>query len=94
VPERNPVRDAVAPGKLPPDIYTSVRLIAAGTGVGEIGHSKVFLNKKFGPRLRLGLIFTDAELEPDPILDTGTICTHCGACVRECPGNAIPPRII
>ncbi|HOB37241.1 MAG: hypothetical protein GX172_00865 [Clostridiales bacterium] len=91
VPERNPVRDAVAPGKLPPDIYTSVRLIAAGTGVGEIGHSKVFLNKKFGPRLRLGLIFTDAELEPDPILDTGTICTHCGACVRECPGNAIPP---
>lgn len=91
VPERNPIGDAVAPGKLPPNICASVRLIAAGTGVGEIGHSKVFLNKKFGPRLRLGLIFTDAELEPDPILDTGTICTHCGACVRECPGNAIPP---
>jgi ferredoxin len=30
-------------------------------------------------------------LKPDPILDTGTICTHCGACVRECPGNAVPP---
>ncbi|MDD4689575.1 MAG: hypothetical protein PHE51_07500 [Eubacteriales bacterium] len=91
VPERNPASEPVAPGKLPPNIIPSIRLIAAGTGVGEIGHSKVFLNKKFGPRLRLGLIFTDAELEPDPILDTGDICSHCGACVRECPGNAIPP---
>jgi len=90
VSERNPAREPVAPGKLPSDIVPSTRLIAAGTGVGEIGHSKVFLNKKFGPRLRLGLIFTDAVLEPDPILDTGTICSHCGACVRECPGNAIP----
>ena len=90
VPERNPVRDPVAPGKLPPNIVTSIRLVAAGTGVGEIGHSKVFLNKKFGPRLRLSLIFTDAELEPDPILDTGTICIHCGACAHQCPGNAIP----
>jgi len=90
VPEHNPVSEAVAPGKLPPHIVPSIRLIAAGCGLGEIGHSKVFLHKKFGPRLRLGLIFTDAVLEPDPILDTGTICTHCGACQRECPGNAIP----
>jgi len=36
------------------------------------------------------LIFTDCELEPDPIMDTGDICLHCGACVRECPGNAVP----
>ena len=90
VPERNPKREPVAPGKLPSDIVPSIRIVAAGTGVGEIGHSKVFLNKKFGPRLRLGLIFTDAVLEPDPILETGTICSHCGACVRECPGGAIP----
>ena len=68
----------------------SVRVIAAGCGLGEIGFSKVFLTKKFGPRVRLGLIFTDAELEPDPILDTGDICIHCGACQRECPGNAVP----
>jgi epoxyqueuosine reductase len=55
VPERNPVRDPVAPGKLPPNIVTSIRLVAAGTGVGEIGHSKVFLNKKFDFWLRLHL---------------------------------------
>lgn len=91
VPERNPVSEPVEPGRLPPNIVPSTRLIAAGTGVGEIGYSKVFLHKKFGPRIRIGLIFTDAVLEPDEIIKTGTICSHCGACVRECPGNAIPP---
>ncbi|GHV47275.1 (4Fe-4S)-binding protein [Spirochaetia bacterium] len=91
VPERNPTRPPVGPGRYPPDIVPSTRMVAAGTGLGEVGHAKVFLNKKFGPRLRLGLIFTDAVLEPDPILETGTICMQCGACVRECPGNAVPP---
>lgn len=92
VPEGNGVvAKPVAEGKLPPDIICSVRLIAAGCGLGEVGFSKVFLTKKFGPRVRLGLIFTDCELEPDPILDTGDICIHCGACARACPGNAIPP---
>ncbi|MBE6560899.1 MAG: hypothetical protein E7662_07220 [Ruminococcaceae bacterium] len=81
----------VAPGKVPPDVACSVRIIAAGCGLGEVGYSKVFLTKKFGPRVRLGLIFTDCELEPDPIMDTGDICLHCGACVKECPGNAVPP---
>ena len=91
VPEGNGVNATpVAEGKLPPDIMCSVRLIAAGCGLGEVGFSKVFLTKKFGPRVRLGLIFTDCELEPDPILDTGDICIHCGACTRACPADAIP----
>lgn len=91
VPEGNgTTQEPVAEGKVPPDVICSVRVIAAGCGLGEIGFSKVFLTKKFGPRVRLGLIFTDCELEPDPILDTGDICLHCGACTRECPGNAVP----
>ena len=92
VPEGNGIKnEPVAPGKVPADVVCSVRIIAAGCGLGEVGYSKVFLTKKFGPRVRLGLIFTDCELEPDPILDTGDLCMHCGACVRECPGSAIPP---
>ena len=60
VPEGNgTTREPVAPGKVPPDVVCSVRIIAAGCGLGEIGFSKVFLTKKFGPRVRLGLIFTD-----------------------------------
>ena len=85
------ISEPVKEGGVPSDVVCSVRVIAAGCGLGEIGFSKVFLTKKFGPRIRLGLIFTDCELEPDPILDTGDICLHCGACVRECPGNAVPP---
>lgn len=90
VPEGQGGKPPVAEGKLPTDVVCSIRPIAAGCGLGEIGYSKVFLTKKFGPRVRLGLIFTDCELEPDPILDTGDLCLHCGACVKDCPGNAVP----
>ncbi|MBP3300268.1 MAG: hypothetical protein J6M34_02040 [Clostridia bacterium] len=89
LPEGNGTKEPLRDG-IPPNVVCSVRLIAAGCGLGEIGFSKVFLTKKFGPRVRLGLIFTDCELEPDPILDTGEICIHCGACAKECPGNAVP----
>ncbi|HBL83357.1 MAG: hypothetical protein A2Y17_05285 [Clostridiales bacterium GWF2_38_85] len=90
VPERNGIKEPVAEGKLSPDIVINIRVMAAGSGVGEIGHSKVFLSRKYGPRVRLGLILTDAELEPDEIYSTGTICNGCGRCAKECPGNAIP----
>jgi ferredoxin len=82
--------EPLAPGKLPPEVCLSARIMAAGTGMGEIGHSKVFLTPEFGPRVRIGMILTDAELESDPVLPTGTICNECGRCVTDCPGNAIP----
>jgi len=90
VPERAASTKPVADGKVPHDVVFSIRLMAVGAGVGEMGHSKVFLTKKFGPRIRLGCILTDAELEPDPIIEPGTICSKCGRCVKDCPGNAIP----
>lgn len=90
VPERNPTRKPVAEGKLPPDIVMQIRIMGVGAGVGEMGHSKVFMTPEFGPRVRLGLILTDAVLEPDPMIEPGSICNHCGRCVRDCPGNAIP----
>ena len=36
-------------------------------------------------------ILTDVELEPDPMIEPGTLCIRCGKCVSECPGNAVPP---
>ncbi len=90
VPERPGVRQAVAPGRPEPEININVRIAAVACGVGEMGWSKVFLHKKFGPRVRLGTILTDAELAPDPLLEPNTLCDRCGRCIPNCPGGAIP----
>jgi len=50
----------------------------------------VFLSPKYGPRVRLGTILTDAELEPDPLYNGPPLCNKCMKCVKLCPGGAIP----
>ena len=90
VPEAPGLRQPVKPDRPPPEIHLNVRIAGLACGVGEIGWSKVFLTKKFGPRVRLGTILTDAELEPDPLLEPKTLCDRCMRCVKDCPGGAIP----
>ena len=79
----------VAPGRAAPDVMIHLRIAAYLAGLGEIGYSKVFLTPRFGPRQRVGVVITEAELEPDPIYDGPNLCNRCMACVRECPGQAI-----
>jgi len=80
----------VEPGKPQPDIMVNLRIAAYLCGLGEIGYSKMLLTPEFGPRVRVGIIITEMELEPDPIMEPGTLCNRCMACVRECPGGCIP----
>jgi ferredoxin len=80
----------VAPGKAYPDVMVNLRIAAFLCGLGEIGYSKMLLTPEFGPRVRVGIIITELELEPDPIIEPGTLCNRCMACVRECPGGCIP----
>ena len=80
----------VAPGKAAPDVMINLRIAGFLCGIGEIGYSKMLLTPEFGPRLRVGIIITELELEPDPIIEPGTLCNRCMACVRECPGGCIP----
>lgn len=80
----------VAPGKAAPDVMVSMRIAGFLCGLGEIGYSKMLLTPEFGPRVRIGIIITELELEPDPIMKPGTLCNRCMACVRECPGGCIP----
>jgi len=79
---------APAPGMPVRDVILHHRIAATLAGLGEIGWSKVFLTPEFGPRQRLGIVLTEAELEPDPI-QTGVLCDRCKRCVAECPAAAI-----
>ena len=90
VPEIEGLRKSVKEGRPPPEVTLQVRIAAVAAGLGEMGWSKVFINRKFGPRVRLGTILTDAELEPDPLVKPGTLCNRCLRCVKDCPGGAIP----
>lgn len=57
-------------------------------GLGTIGKSTLFLHKKYGPRVRLGTLFTNY-----PLTDSGqisqSICKDCDLCVKACPACAI-----
>ncbi len=77
-----------SPGMPPHDVVVQFRIAATLAGLGEMGWSKVFMTREFGPRQRLGILLTDAELEPDPI-ETGVLCDRCKRCVAECPAGAI-----
>ncbi len=81
----------VAPGRAAPDVAVHLRIAAYLCGLGEIGFSKMLLTPQFGPRQRVGIILTEAELEPDPIYAGPPLCNRCLACVRECPGKCFDP---
>ena len=72
-----------------PDLQFHFRLAAVACGLGEMGWSKMLLTPQFGPLQRVAFIFTDAELEPDPMYNGEPLCRMCKACVRECPGGCL-----
>ncbi len=77
------------PGQANPDVMVHLRISAYLAGLGEFGYSKVFLTPQFGPRQRIGIVITEAELEADPIYDGPKLCNRCMACVKACPAHAI-----
>ncbi|MGQ9631633.1 MAG: hypothetical protein ACUVXI_15180 [bacterium] len=89
VPETQPPARPLREGGVPPNVHLAIRIAAVAAGLGEMGWSKVLLTKRFGPRQRLHAIITDMPLEPDPLVEPGSICTRCMECVKGCPG-AIP----
>ncbi len=58
------------------------------SGLGFIGKNSMFIHKDFGPRVRLGTIFTDYPFEYENIIiENG--CKGCNLCVKACPSGAI-----
>jgi ferredoxin len=85
-----PKTRSVAAGRAVPDVLPSFAYAAVAAGLGEIGYCGLVLTPAFGPRQSLGMIITDAVIEPDPIFE-GKICDHetCKACAQICPSSAI-----
>lgn len=66
----------------------SHKAIARQSGLGSIGNSCLFLHKKYGRRVRLGTIFTDAPFENPRVLPPSP-CINCNICKEVCPSGAI-----
>lgn len=69
--------------------------IACKSGLGFIGKNCLFLHKEFGPRVRLGTIFTNLDVSSlcipnppeEPMLNPS--CKNCNLCIKACPSNAL-----
>lgn len=61
---------------------------AVSAGLGFIGKSCLFISHKYGPRVRLGTVFTDAPLET--VCKTQeSLCGDCTICKDACKAMAI-----
>ena len=61
---------------------------AVRSGLGQIAYNGEFMTPQFGPRQRLQVILTDAELQADPLCKEA-ICDKCKQCVNVCPLGAM-----
>ncbi len=66
--------------------------LAWKAGLGEVGRMGILITKKYGPRIRLGVITTDLPLIPDEPVVFGVqdFCKKCRKCAENCPSKAIP----
>lgn len=69
----------------------SHRYVSVAAGTTAMGWSSNVLAPEYGAAVSLTSVVTEAELEPDPMLDE-CYCDHCGLCARACPSQYISPR--
>jgi epoxyqueuosine reductase QueG len=67
-----------------------LKAAAVRAGLGVRGLNTLVLTRHYGPRLRLGALFTDLELPADePLHDY--YCVSCSLCIDACPTGALGP---
>jgi ferredoxin len=75
------------PARYEPGIYLKEAGVLAGLGI--IGKNNLLITDRYGPRIRLRAVYTNAPLEPDAILKNINYCSECKLCIDACPANAL-----
>ncbi len=86
-----PMGIAVKPGHPEPNVMIDFDDAAVRAGLGEIGYCNIFLTPEFGPRQRVQIILTDAELKADPLCQN-EVCDRSKKHKEFCPLGAINPE--
>ena len=65
--------------------------LAIKAGLGEYGRHGLLITREFGPRVRIGKVFTDMPVAHDRPARFGVkeMCDICRACTEGCPARAI-----
>jgi epoxyqueuosine reductase QueG len=68
---------------------------ALRAGMGKRGKNTIVLHPRFGPRLRLVSVVTDAPLvpfvEPVTVEEENPVCGNCSICIDACPEKILAP---
>lgn len=75
-----------SPAPYEPGLYLKEAGVLAG--LGNIGKNNLLITEKFGPRIRLRAVYTNASLEPN-LIKNMDFCRECTKCVDACPANAL-----
>jgi epoxyqueuosine reductase QueG len=67
----------------------SFKLAAYEAGIGVFGRPDIIITPRYGPRVNLGVVLTDAILKPDGRMEGFSPCNDCNICAEVCPVNAI-----
>lgn len=73
--------------------YMSYKLAAYEAGIGVFGRSSMIVTLEHGPRVNLGVVLTDALMEPDGRMSNFDPCLSCETCIEVCPVGAIKPDL-
>lgn len=66
----------------------SLKHSAQLSGIGSIGKNTLLINEKYGNRLHLGAVLTNAELTEDDL--ASNLCPeNCNICLKSCPQSAL-----
>ena len=67
----------------------SMRHAAFNAGLGILGRNTLLINRELGNMVYIGAVLTDAEFEPDPVVNEFTCTDGCSLCLDSCPVSAL-----